>query len=203
MKAYIKLLLILIIYFWNTQVFGAWSWDITPLPKNASVQHSWINFIELRNTRLDRHNKERKELGLTLYTWSESLDQTAQNRANTLATINKTTHKRKQSDKYYNYNNIKNRFADQWVNFPKEKSGIANFSENLAWNVYKCKKPDCTQELIKGIKKGFNFFMSEKGKGYKPHYNAIASKHFTQIGMGVATTWGKYFIVTHYATKVQ
>jgi len=168
-----------------------------------------VDMAKVRTVRLSLHNTERlqsregKKIWLSAYTGSAKLDATAQKRADYLASKNKTTHARKSSDGYYNYNSIKARFSGQNINFPKEKSGIPNFSENLARNMYKCNKADCTEELIIAIKKWFAFFMSEKYKTSKPHYNAIASKYFKVMGMGIGISNGKFFIVTHYVTQIK
>jgi hypothetical protein len=39
--------------------------------------------------------------------------------------------------------------------------------------------------------------MSEKGKKYKPHYNAIMGS-FSRVGVWVALVGTKYYLVAHY-----
>jgi hypothetical protein len=39
--------------------------------------------------------------------------------------------------------------------------------------------------------------MSEKGKKYKPHYNAIMGS-FSRVGVWVALVGNKYYLVAHY-----
>jgi hypothetical protein len=48
--------------------------------------------------------------------------------------------------------------------------------------MYSCKEIDCTEDFIAAIKKSRKFFMSEKGKTYKPHYNAIMGG-FSRVGL--------------------
>jgi predicted KAP-like P-loop ATPase len=55
----------------------------------------------------------------------------------------------------------------------------ATFSESIAWNNYYCKDTSkCTSEIKKAVKRSFDFYMSEKGTNYDPHYRAIAHKLF-------------------------
>lgn len=160
-----------------------------------------IDKAVIEKTWLERHNTERNNLDLATYTISPELNNTAQNRANHLAEINSSTHKRLSTDGYYNYESIKSWFSDLWVNFPKEQNGAANFSENIAYRLnYSCKTDDCTEYLTTRIKDWFDFFMSEK-KAKWPHYRAIISPQFTKIGVGIATNLStkKIFIVTHYS----
>jgi uncharacterized protein YkwD len=158
-----------------------------------------IDKQQIDQTRLGRHNAERNSLWLTNYTINADLSNTAQNRANYLAKINTATHKRTSTDWYYSYESIKSRFSNQGITFPREKNGIANFTENLAYQYVSCNKSDCTNETIAAMKKWFTFFMNEKYKSYKPHYNAIVSKSFTQLGYWIAKVGTKIFIVTHYS----
>jgi len=167
--------------------------NITNIDK-ALVEKTW----------LELHNLERKSLGLSEYTISPELNNTAQNRANHLITLTQKeletqrTHRRSPSDPYYSYEKIKERFSNLWVTFPKEKNGIANFSESNTYQYLNCKKTDCTNEVITAIKKWYNFFMSEKS--YKwPHYNAIISPHFSKMWYGIAKVGTRIFIVTHYS----
>jgi hypothetical protein len=55
------------------------------------------------------------------------------------------------------------------------------------------------------MKPTFAFFMSEKGKSYKPHYNWIVLKSFTKMGVGVNRNpqTKKIFIVTHYSVDLK
>lgn len=167
-----------------------WLWEIAN-----------INQEKVRDTRLNRHNKERKIVWLHEFTYDLELEQTATNRAQHLAKLDKSTHERLSTDTWYNYYSIKNRFSNLWITFPKEKNGAANFHENIALRLnYSCKKNDCTDYLISRIKDWFDFFMNEKKKNWA-HYKAIVATQTKKIGVGIATnpTTKKIFIVTHYS----
>lgn len=159
-----------------------------------------VNFGKVESARLERQNQERAKLSLKLFTGNTLLKKSAQARAENLKTIGTTTHKRKIWDGYYNYRSIKNRFSDQGVGFDDESGTM--FSESLWRWYYSCKKADCTDAFIKSIKSTFNFFMSEKYKRSQPHYQAIVSKNFTALGLGVAVNGKKYYLVSHYGKNV-
>lgn len=161
-----------------------------------------VDLVKVKNIRLSLHNIERKTKSLTPFMYSSWLESTAVTWAQHLANIGTTSHKRKITDGYYSYASIKQRFINHWITFTnKEKNGQPLFTENLAWNVYTCKKIDCTDDFIKAIKKSRTFFMSEKWKSYKPHYNAIMG-NFTSIGLGVALSGNKYYLVSHYTQSL-
>lgn len=168
--------------------------DINYIPK--------VDFQKVQEAWLARHNEERENVGVEYYNISLELNTTAKEWAQYLAKRNGSTHKRKSTDGYYNYDSIKEWFSDRWITFPKEKLWIANFSENIAYQYYKCNKEDCTQDLINALKKWFNFFMSEKKYNWA-HYRAVTSKYFTNMGMGVWIVGSRYYIVTHYTTEIE
>ena len=150
------------------------------------IQISKIDVAKVREVWLSLHNAERKIKWLTPFVYSSALEWAASTWANYLASRNGTTHKRKSTDGYYSYASIKSWFANLGIVFAdKETSGQPLFTENLWRNMYSCKKTDCTDDFIKAIKKSRTFFMSEKYKKSKPHYNAIVG-NFENIGLGVA-----------------
>jgi uncharacterized protein YkwD len=165
------------------------------------LEFSKIDPQKIRDTRLQRHNEERRNLWLHEFTYDLQLEQTATNRAQYLAKIDKSTHSRLSTDWYYNYNSIKSRFENFWITFPREKNWLANFHENIALRRnYSCNKTDCTDYTIKRIKDWFNFFMAEKYKDYKAHYDAIIASHTKKMWVGIAiSSSNKIFIVTHYS----
>lgn len=170
-------------------------------------QNKWLWEIDnidqekVRTTRLQRHNDERATKNLTPYSYEIQLEQTASTRAQYLSQLNASTHKRFSNDGYYNYNSIKDRFSNQWVNFPKEQNGASNFTENIAYRLnYSCKKTDCTDYLISRIKDWFQFFINEKSYN-GAHYRWIMWSQYKKMGVGIAInpSTKKIFIVTHYS----
>lgn len=165
----------------------------TSLPAN-------VNFTKVQSARLERQNVERVSLKLLPYTGNTLLQNSAQERAETLKGKWTTTHRRLTTDKYYNYRSIRSRFADQGVAFDDESGTM--FSESLARWMYSCKKSDCTDTFIKAMKSAFNYFMREKRSAYQPHYQAIVSKQFTALWLWIAVSGRKYYLVSHYGKNV-
>lgn len=165
-----------------------------------------IQFSKIENVNLDivkqewtkRHNQERQIYWLNWYILDTNLNKTAKTRSDKLTKLGKSTHKRSTKDWYYNYWNIKTRFENQWVEF-KDVSWTL-FTESIWRWYYKCSKLDCTQDLIKSIKSTFKFFMSEKNKSRKPHYNWIVMENFSNIWVWISIDKknNKYFLVSHY-----
>lgn len=192
----------------KTQISLLWSGASSPvsssvLSSSTSPSSSWmiipkVDLVKVREVWLNLHNAERATKWLTAFTYSSALEWTATTWANHLATLGKATHLRNSGDGYYSYNSIKSWFGDQWIVFAgKEKNGQALFTENLWRWYYTCKKTDCTDDFIKAIKTSRTFFMNEKGKSYRPHYNAIVG-NFSTLGLGVALVGKKYYLISHY-----
>lgn len=162
-----------------------------------------VDMEQVRSTWLERHNQERASLWLDPLAYHLALESTATTRAKYLGTLRTTTHKRTSSDGYYSYSSIKQWFLNQWIVFAhEEQKGQSLFTENLWWNVYTCKKTDCTKEFIAAIKKSRVFFMSEKWKSSRPHYNAIVG-NYTSLWLGVAISGTRYYLVSHYTQSLQ
>ena len=162
-----------------------------------------VDVVKVRNAWLALHNNERTTKKLTPFTYSADLEWTATAWADYLADLGKTTHQRKSTDGYYSYTSIKTWFLDQWIVFAhEEKNGQALFTESLWWWYYTCKKTDCTDDFIKAIKTTRKFFMSEKGKSNRPHYNAIVG-NFSTLGLWIVLTGNKYYLVTHYTQDLK
>ncbi len=183
----------------HTQITNLWSITSSIVSTTSSgMTIPKVDLARVRTTWLALHNAERTTKSLTSFTYSSALEWTATTWAKHLADIGKASHQRNSTDGYYSYDSIKQRFTDQWIVFAtKEKNGQPLFTENLWRGYYTCKKTDCTDDFIKAIKTTRTFFMSEKGKTSKPHYNAIVG-NFSTIGLGVALIGNKYYLVTHY-----
>lgn len=157
-----------------------------------------VDMSEVRKAWLDWHNAARAAKWLPALQWDTALEGTAHNWSTYLASINASTHKRKSTDGYYNYNSIQEWFAEQGVYFLDGPG--SSFTENIAYQYYSCSKSDCTQDMINAIKKGFDFFMSEASRN-GPHYRGVMSQYFTHMGAGIAIVGKRYYIVTHYGRR--
>ena len=163
-----------------------------------------INFDTIRTTRLNWHNKERKNQWLDLLEYHSDLEKSATTWAKYLAEnwVSEWVHKRSETDWYYNYNNIKERFNNIWIFFPKETWWKASFSESVWYRYYKCTNWDCTQKLIDSTKKIFDSFINE-WKNWS-HYKAIIMPHFKRIWIGfyVNPKNNMVYVVIHYAEEI-
>ncbi|MFA6255943.1 MAG: CAP domain-containing protein [Candidatus Absconditabacterales bacterium] len=169
----------------------------------SGMNISKVDLTKVRDVWLALHNIERSTKSLTSFTYSSALEGTASTWANHLAELGRTSHQRKNTDGYYSYNSIKTWFLDQGIVFAtEEKNGQSLFTENLGRGYYTCKKADCTEDFIKAIKTSRAFFIKEKGKSYRPHYNAIMGD-FSIIGLGVALVGSKYYLVSHYTQDLK
>lgn len=162
-----------------------------------------VNLDTVRQARLGWFNTERKLVGVPAYNYNSKLDATALERSEYSKKNGTITHERNPGDGYYNYPIINQRFLDRGIN-PKNINRTTH-SENIWRWVYKCSKTDCTQDLIAAIKSTFLFYMSEKGKSFRPHYNSMVNKYFTIIGLGITIdeAKGKYYLTVHYATELE
>lgn len=158
-----------------------------------------VDWNEVGEKWLEWHNAERRKLWLDEYDLNESLNFSSLEWAKHLAELNYSTHKRKSSDGYYNYSSILSWFNDLWIDFDYK---LTAFSENTAYNYYKCTKSDCTNDMISALKKWFDFWMSEKSWNWS-HYRAIAHPYFEEIGFGVALVGKRYWVVSHYGVNVE
>lgn len=170
---------------------------------STSTQIPNVDMEQVRSAWLQRHNQERYNLWLEPLAYHFALESTATTWANYLGSIRTAIHRRTSSDGYYSYSSIKQRFLNQWIIFAhQEQNGQSLFTENLWWNMYSCKKTDCTEDFIAAIKKSRDFFMSEKWKSYSPHYNAIVG-NYTSLWLGVAISGTRYYLVSHYTQDLQ
>lgn len=163
-----------------------------------------INMQKVRETWLSWNNEVRDSEGLKAYTENDQLERTAIIWSENAKERGYIDHKRPGQTAYYDYKIIGNWFKNLGLEF-KNIDG-KTYTENIAWNVYKCSpsEADCTEQLIKAIRTGFDFFMSEKGKTYRPHYESIVNKGFKEIGLGIAidTSKKKFYLTVHYGTEI-
>jgi len=154
------------------------------------VQRVWLAWI----------NNARAEEGLVPYSINKQLIRTAWIWSDQARDTGSLTHKRTPQAAYYDYKAIGKWFSNLGLDFANLKG--TTYTENIGWGYVSCKQADCTGDMIKAIRSTFDFFMSEKGKAYAPHYNSIVNANFTEIGMGLVVEDSKYYLTTHYGTKI-
>ncbi len=159
-----------------------------------------IDMEKVKNTWLSWTNEARANQGLGAYGWSGDLDRTATIWSEASRAKGYMDHKRSGQTAYYDYDRIENWFADQGVTF--ENWGGITFTENIGHGPYSCSDDECTDELIRAIRYTFDYFMSEAGQAYRPHYNSIMNSKFQKIGFGLVLTDSQYYFTVHYGTAV-
>lgn len=164
-----------------------------------------IDKEEIKLTWLDWLNTERKLVWRDPYVYNPQLEKTALAWSEFSKDKWVIDHKVSPWDSYYDYSK-KSAWMKQHGVVCKNTSGFT-FTESIAWEVMRCTDWECTQEFKNAMKKWFDFFMSEKWKSYKPHYDAIINKQFTMLWLGIAlqkTGNGryKYYLTNHYCTQV-
>ncbi|MFZ2150618.1 MAG: CAP domain-containing protein [Candidatus Absconditicoccaceae bacterium] len=175
--------------------------DIDQNTQLSTIENVNIDIVKQEWTK--RHNQERKKYGLDGYILNQDFNISAKTRSDKLSKSGKlrNLHQRSTKDGYYSYGNIKSWFQNLGVDFEDVNGTL--FTESIGRGYYKCNKTDCTQDLIKSIKSTFKFFMSEKGRSRKPHYNGIVSSNFSNMGVGISIDkkTNRYFLVSHYGVN--
>lgn len=161
-----------------------------------------VDMQRVRDTWLGWYNDYRASLDLAPYTSDATLDRTASNWSYYSVKRGTIDHKRAWQAPYYDYKGIESWFGKFGVTF-KNVSG-KTYTENIGWGVHSCAEDDCTDQLIAAIRSTFDFFMSEKGMAYRPHYNAIVSDKFAKMGMGIGLNHAtkRYYLTAHFATEL-
>lgn len=162
-----------------------------------------VDMARVRDAWFGWYNDYRSSLGLPPYAHDQTLESTARNWSYYSVKRGTIDHKRAWQAAYYDYAAIEQWFADLGVTFTNVRG--KTFTENIGWGPYACTEVDCTDELIAAIRSTFDFFLSEKGKGYSPHYNAIVSDAFTTMGLGIAIdpAMRKYYLTAHFAAEIE
>lgn len=164
-----------------------------------------INMQRVRETWLDWTNEARVAAGLYAYDYNYQLGRTAAVWSERAESLGYISHTRPGSSAYYDHDLIGRWFADLGVQFASG-GGRSNYVENIGWEYYSCNDGECTDELIAGIRTTFNFFMSERGRAYAPHYDSIMNSTYHLLGLGIAvdeTSYGgKFYLTVHYGTEI-
>ncbi|MFC1810596.1 S-layer homology domain-containing protein [Patescibacteria group bacterium] len=160
-----------------------------------------IDMDTVRETWLSWYNEERRLLGLHEYIYDDQLNRTATQWSKVSRDRGYMDHKRDGSTDYYDFYGIMDWFAGLGIEFVNSA-----YTENIAWEMYYCDvtAEDCTQDMINSVRKGFDFFMSEKGGSYTAHYDSIISPNYNIIGLGVAINddANKFYLTVHYAKGI-
>jgi uncharacterized protein YkwD len=169
---------------------------------NVQEPPASVDMYRVRDEWIGWYNDYRATLGLPAYAQDATLDRTAGNWSYYSVKRGTIDHKRAWQAPYYDYRAIESWFKKFDVGF-KNVGGVT-FTENIGWGVYSCDEDDCTDELIASIRSTFDFFLGEKDKAYRSHYNTIVNGKFTKMGLGVAVDPAKkrYYLTAHFGTEL-
>lgn len=172
----------------------------------VEYQELWIEIESVKASWLSWVNEERDLVWVSPYSYHKALEKTALKWSTLSKDKGYIDHKVSVWDSYYNYTKKAKWMKDNGI-VCKNLYGVT-FTESIGWGMFSCHDDNCTQELTNGIQSSFDFFMSEKWKSYKPHYEAIAGKYFTIMGLGIeiekiGTNRYKYYLTNHYCTELQ
>lgn len=163
-----------------------------PHVDDQEVDRAWMTWVNGLRTSLD----------FVPYHLDAQLSKTAQEWADHAKESGAISHKRAGQTAFYDYNRMTDWFAARDLTF--ENDDRSTFTENIGWGVYSCSKADCTQNLINALRTTFDFYMSEKGKPSRAHYNSMVNTDFRLAGIGIAVdeASGKYYVTVHYGTAI-
>lgn len=171
--------------------------DCQPLGEDIP---SNIDMNRVRETWLAWNNEVRADAGKYAYVYNNQLNRSSIAWSEYVKARGYMDHKRAGQTEYYDYSMITDWFADLGLTF-KNNYGFT-YTENIGWGVYSCSASDCTDEFIDAIYTTFEFYMNEKDKSYKPHYQSVMNDYFKEIGLGIAVDNGKYYLTVHYGTEI-
>lgn len=179
--------------------------EITPTWDFMSVGKSTVDMNRFRQEWGKWTNDLRSEYGRSLYELDDNLNRSSQARSDYHADnrIKWMSHRRYGSSAYYSYPLVMKWFGDQWVDFVNVWWTKAT---ECIWRWYvSCRGTDCTDEMIKASRSTWNFFMSERGKKYAPHFNALISKQFSQMWVGIAVdpVSKRYYFTAHFSVETE
>ncbi len=171
----------------------------------SNVRNVDINRVQ--NTWLSWNNSLRKKKWLHPYTLRNELNKTALEWSKFSKQRGYIIHGRPWDGCVgkYNYGCYNFPVIDKWF----KKRGInpkivarSKHTENIGWGYYKCNSSDCTDALIKSIRKTYDFFYRERSYN-GVHYRSLVHNHFKSIGLGVTVdpTKKRYYLTVHYANE--
>jgi len=162
---------------------------------------SKINMDQVRTAWLKWYNDARAAEGKHAFKYNEYLNWSAKKWSQYSSDKGVMSHKRPGQTEYYDYKIITQWFADLGITF--KNINRITYSENIGRGTFRCSDSDCTQELIDTIRSTFDYYMAEKTKDYRPHYNSIMNP-FNEIGLGIVIDEksGQYYLTVHYGTEL-
>ncbi len=159
-----------------------------------------VDWDRVKETWLSWTNETRAQQGLTAYVENIQLNRTAILWSELGEDRGYMDHKRPGTTAYYDYYAIQNWFSDLGLEFTNK--GGYTFTENIGRGPYSCSDDECTDELLRAIRYTYDYYLSEAGSSYRPHWNSIVNNSFKEIGFGISVDSSSYYLTVHYATEI-
>ena len=164
-----------------------------------------INLEQVKNDWLSWNNQVRDDLLLTKYWYNTQLEASAtiwSNQANEKWEI---SHRRNETDSFYDYENINNWFDNNEI--VCENIDSITHTENIWWWGYTCTDWECSDELTIAIKRAFDAYMNEKWTDNDAHYRSLTQQHFKNIWLWISiddqwNNYYEYYLTIHYCTEL-
>lgn len=155
------------------------------------VKETWLSWI----------NDVRASVGVRQLSYDRQLTRTAAAWSGQAALAGAISHKREGQTAYYDYNRMTDWFDGFGIRFANVDR--TTFTESIGWGIVRCpNNKDCTEQFISAVKTTFDFYMAEKGKASKPHYNSMVNSEFRKVGLGIAVKNDRYYLTMHYGTAI-
>ena len=181
----------------NTPTLREYPWSTASLvPGNFDedlIEQTWIDRV---------NNEIRIPRWLKPISWEYRLRETARDRSLSLRAKGVADHKRFSYSGYYDYQVITDWFADRGVVF--ENRNRATSTENIGRARHTCEGDNCTDAVIKDIRRIYDYFASEESYN-GVHWRTMIHPEFRVVGVSFAIDYenDKVFAVMHYGTAVQ
>lgn len=164
-----------------------------------------INLEQVKNNWLTWNNKVRDDLWLTNYSYNTQLEKSATTWSNQAKEKWEISHKRNETDGFYDYNSINKWFWDNEI-VCKNIDSITH-TENIWWWGYTCTDWECSDELSTAIKRAFDAYMDEKWTQSDAHYRSLTQQYFKSIWLWISIddkwdNYYEYYLTIHYCTNL-
>ncbi len=173
--------------------------------KTKENKNTNFDFKEAKKYWLEITNNARKKEWLWEYKYSHKLEETASEWSKVQKRRWAWSHKRSTNDSFYDYNKINSWFKKRWVSC--KNIHRVTFTENVWYRSFSCKNNSCTDNLKNALDKIFAFYMSEKNKKSRPHYNSLMNKYFNYIWVWIELDKKgnnyKCYLTVHYCTEFE
>lgn len=165
-----------------------------------------IDIALVKNNWLIWNNQVRDDLWLQQYSYNSQLEKSAVTWSNQANKKWKISHKRNETDWFYNYENINNWFKENDV-VCENINGITH-TENIWWWGYSCTDWECSEELSEATKRAFDSYMNEKWTENDAHYRSLTQEYFKNIWLWISidekwSNYYEYYLTIHYCTNLQ